>query len=176
MTSQSREVGKIKKAHWEDASSYESRRTRLYGGNVRYIFLTQQFYVDYANCVEIEQKQTRPYVQVHVTINDINFALPLRSNIKHKHAFWTDKTNRCGIDFSKAVVIEDAKYIDNSIIPYIRPQEFRALLGKEYAVKQGLISYIERYKSAKINPNKHEKRILLKYSTLQYFEKYIFTK
>jgi protein AbiQ len=143
---------------------------------VKYIFLTEQFYIDYAHCGEIEQKRDRPYIQIHINLNGVDFAVPLRSNITHKYVLWTDKTKRCGADFSKAVVIEDKKYIDTTTKPHIRPNEFKVLVGKEYAVRQGLIDYIEEYKKAKVNPNKHEKRRLLQYSALRYFEKYIYPK
>ncbi len=54
------------------------------------------------------------------TINGVQYAIPLRSNINHPHVFWTDKNNHCGIDFSKAVIITDEKYIDTTVTPYIR--------------------------------------------------------
>jgi len=114
--------------------------------NVKYIFLTDQFYTDYSNCSEIEKKSDRPYVQVYVKLNNIDFAIPLRSNIGHKYALWTDKPNRCGVDFSKAVVIVDKKYIDTTKKPYIRPHEFKVLIGKEYDIEQGLANYIREYK------------------------------
>ena len=141
--------------------------------NMNYIFLTPQFYTDYAHCTEIEMKQERPYVQIYLNINGIDFAIPMRSNIKHNHAFWTDKQNNYGLDFSKAVVIEDKKYIDLTTKPYIRPAEFKFLIGKEYLVKQGLLNYIQSYKKARANPNNHKKRYMIKYSTLQYFEQHI---
>ena len=140
---------------------------------MKYIFLTEQFYIDYSECDEIEKKSERPYVQVYIKLNNVHFALPLRSNISHQYVLWTDKANRCGIDFSKAVVIEDIKYIDSTKKPYIRPKEFKSLIGNEYDIERGLIAYIQEYKKAKSNPNKHERKRLLKYSTMQYFEKYI---
>jgi len=141
-----------------------------------YIFLTDQFYADYMHCSEIEQKKDRPYVQVYIKVDGIDFAIPLKSNIKHTYVFWTDKQNRCGIDFSKAVIIEDKKYIDTTGKPYIRPNEFKALLGRERDIEQGLLGYIEKYKEAKSFPNRHKSVKLLQYSTLQYFEKYLYGK
>jgi len=140
---------------------------------MKYIFLTSQFYADYSTYTEIEKKNDRPYVQVFIKLNNVNFAIPLRSNIKHEYAFWTDKPNRCGVDFSKAVVIEDKKYIDLTKKPYIRPNEYKVLIGKDYDIEKGLIKYIKDYKKAKLNPNNHKKRLLIKCSTMQYFEKYI---
>ena len=60
---------------------------------MKYIFLTKQFYIDHANYKEIEMKRERPYVQVYVHFNGIDFAIPMRSNITHRYAFWTDKSN-----------------------------------------------------------------------------------
>ena len=139
---------------------------------MKYIFLTDQFYSDYAAYTEIELKAERPYVQLYICVNDIDFAIPFRSNINHPHAFWTDKENRCGLDYSKSVVIEDVCYIDTERKPHIRENEHRALIGKEREVKNGLLKYINDYKQAKGSPHKRLKR-LVEYSTLQYFEKYI---
>jgi len=139
---------------------------------LKYIFLTNQFYIDYQHCTEIEQKVERPYVQVYININGVDFAVPFRSEINHPHVLWTDKENKCGLDFSKAVVIEHRDYIDTTLKPYIRPNEHAALIGKEFIVISGLLKYIERYKKAKTKSDKRSKQ-LLQYSTLQYFEKYL---
>ena len=101
-----------------------------------------------------------PYVQLLISVNAMDFAIPFRSNITHPYVYWTDKENRCGLDFSKSVVIEKATYIDTEKKPYIRPLERKALFGKEWEVKSGLITYIEKYKSAKLSPNKHSKILL----------------
>ena len=92
----------------------------------RFVFLSNEFYKDYPHDLfpEIEQKTQRPYIQLMTTINGVQYAIPLRSNINHPHVFWTDKNNHCGIDFSKAVIITDEKYIDTTVTPYIRQNEF----------------------------------------------------
>ena len=140
----------------------------------RFVFLSNDFYADYPHSKypEIEQKLHRPYIQIMTTINGVQFAIPLRSNINHPHVLWTDKENRCGVDFSKAVVVTDEKYIDYSSKPYIRPNEFNELRGKDYRIKQKMIKYIEEYKEAKNSSNESSKNLIEK-STLQYFEEYI---
>ena len=141
----------------------------------RFIFLSEEFYKTYPSSKypEIEQKHNRPYIQVYVVIDDVQYAIPLRSDIHHPHVLWTDKQNHCGVDFSKAVVISEEKYIDPSTEPHIRQKEFDALRGKDYKIRQKMIKYIATYKKAKENPtNPHNKQIL-QYSTLQYFEKEI---
>ena len=138
-----------------------------------FIFLTQSFYSDYAACSEIEQKPMRPYVQVCITVNGTTFAVPMRSNINHPHVLWTDQAARCGLDFSKAVVITKQSYIDKTAKPYIRPVEFNALRGKEHLVRQKLIQYINKYKKAKKRLDVPRNQRLCEYSTLQYFERYL---
>ena len=78
------------------------------------------------------------------------------------------------MDFSKAVVITDKSYIDAKAKPYIRLNEHKALLGKEYLVVRGLIRYIKNYKIAKTKLGADEKKRLVQYSALQHFEEYIF--
>ncbi len=139
-----------------------------------FVFLTPQFFMDYSHCPEIEQKTDRPYVRVVLNINGVDFAIPMRSNIKHPHAFFTIKTQGYGLDFSKAVaIINPALYIDQSRKPYIRQDEFDALRGKEYLVSIRFKKYIQNYKSALSKPHIPRNALLLKYSTLQYFHEYI---
>ena len=72
---------------------------------------------------------------VGVKVGRVRFAVPLRSHIKHKYVLWTDEENRCGLDFSKAIVLTKPKYIDRSRKPYIRPNEFNSLRGKERIIE-----------------------------------------
>lgn len=141
----------------------------------RFIFLSSDFYNDYPSVKypEMEQKTNRPYIQVYVEIDGVQYAIPLRSDINHPHVFWTDKENHCGIDFSKAVVISEERYIDATKNPHLRQNEFDALRGKDYKIKTKMQKYIEKYKKAKQDPSKPINQKLVKYSTLQYFEKEI---
>lgn len=140
-----------------------------------FVFLTNDFYTDYPanNYPEIEHKLNRPYISVCLTINGYKFAIPLRSHITHPHAFITDKAKKCGVDYSKAVVItNEPRYIDKNTKPHIRPNEFAALKGKEYRIKTGMQNYITKYKVAKTSDKPVDKNLVL-CSTLQYFENYI---
>ncbi|MFZ3372396.1 MAG: hypothetical protein WA131_05170 [Desulfitobacteriaceae bacterium] len=111
-----------------------------YGGIVvKYVFLTREFYNDFITCSEIEQKDNRPYIMIIATINNLDFAIPLRSNINHNHVVQTDKQNKCGLDLSKSIVITDKnRYIDNTTKPIIRQNEFDALRGKAHFTQQRL--------------------------------------
>ena len=117
--------------------------------------------------------QDRPYIQVCVEIDGVQYAIPMRSHIKHKFVLWTDKNNGCGLDFSKVVVIESLKDIDDTKTPYIRDNEFASLIGKEYIIETKLRKYIKKYKEAKKDLSLDRNRNLCNFSTLQYFENYI---
>jgi protein AbiQ len=136
------------------------------------IFLNKEFYIDYADCKEIEKKENRPHFMILATIEKIDFAIPLRSHIKHTYVVWTNKENQCGLDLSKSIVIVDKnKYIDTSIKPYIREDEFRKLRGKDYFIKQKLETYIKQYKKALKKQELRNNNLMCKFSTLQYFHK-----
>ena len=134
-----------------------------------FIFLTKQFYLDYILCTEIEQKIERPYIMFILKIDELEFAIPLRSHIKHNHVYWTDKINNCGLDFSKTIIITDTSYINSLIVPHIRQNEYNCLIGQEYIIKTKLLTYIKNYKKALQHAHINKNEILCKYSTLQYF-------
>ena len=138
-----------------------------------FTFLSNKFYQDYASCPDIEQKSTRPYIMVKILLNGVLFGVPLRSNINHPHVLWTDRANHCGVDFSKAVVLSDPDYIDTSKKPYIRPNEFKSLKWKEFIIQTKLKKYIEDYKNAKEHQEIPRNQLLVRYSTLQYFEEFL---
>lgn len=141
---------------------------------VKIIFLTEKFYNTYSSCSEIERKETRPYIRISITIDGVLWAVPLRSHISHKYVIWTDKANGCGIDFSKAVVIEKPDEYISSVKPHIRPAEFEILKNiNNYTVEQKLRSYIKTYKRAKQNIDQPRNRKIVECSALQYFEQYL---
>lgn len=140
-----------------------------------FVFLSAKFYSDYANCAEIEKKEIRPYTQVYTAIGGYIFAIPLRSHIYHPYVLWTNKKDHCGLDFSKAVIILRPDYIDNSRKPHVRQEEFESLRGKEYIIKQKMIKYINDYIKAKQRPEIDRNFKLFSFSTMQYFEQYIYS-
>lgn len=141
---------------------------------VKIVFLTDKFYEVYKDCPEIEQKPTRPYIRIGVLIDGVLWAVPLRSHISHEHVIWTDKENGCGMDFSKAVVIENPVEYISSAKPYMRPAEFEVLKNiNAHTIEQKMRSYIKIYKKAKQHMDIPRNRNIVRFSTLQYFEKYI---
>ncbi len=141
----------------------------------RFIFLSALFYAKYpaSRFPELMQKRERPYVQVYTVVDGVQFAITLRSDIHHPHVLWTDKANRCGLDFSKAVVVSGEEDIDQEREPRIRQHEFDALRGKDYRIKKKMSQYLADYKQARANLENPRSAQLVKYSSLQYFEKEI---
>lgn len=143
---------------------------------MKYTFLTEKFYKDYPheNYPQMEIKEDRPYAHVTVELYNQLFCIPLRSHIDHPHAFFTNKRERCGVDYSKAIVILDNEYIDNKRKVFLRDNEYKKLRGKDYTIKQQFMAYIELYKQAKIDNTIDHRNEILSFSTLQYFEEYIY--
>lgn len=142
---------------------------------MEFVLLTSEFYKDYPNSEypQLMAKPTRPYTHVKLDICDAHFYIPFRSNIEHPHAFFTNKRGKCGIDYSKAVVINDEKYIDKTQRARIRENEFKKVKGKDYKLKRGFEEYIELYKKAKNGEEIAHREDILSFSSLQYFEEYI---
>ena len=139
--------------------------------------LSQKFYTDYpqSQYPELMAKNDRPYTQTIVTVDNLTFAVPLRSDISHQqNVLWTNKRAKCGLDFTKAVLILDPNYIDYSKKVFIRPDEHRHLLGKERRVKEKMEKCIEDYKKAKADLSQEHNREYCSFSSLQYFEQYIY--
>lgn len=87
--------------------------------------------------------------------------------------FGTDKQAKHGLNFTKAVVILDDEYVSKKKV-YIRPKEHKHLFGKERRVKEKMEKCIANYKKAKLNINIKHNEEYCKFSTLQYFEEYIY--
>ena len=178
-TSQSRDVGNIKKAHVEKVTIFplflSGNISDLRRVHMKFYHLSNKFYSTYnkKDFAEILRKKDRPYTQVIVECNDLKFAVPLRSHINHdNNVLWTDKKNCKGLDFTKAVLILDDDFIDKVNVR-ISKDEHKFLLGKEMIVKSKMERCIEDYKEAKQNLHISHNRIFCEYSTLKYFDEYL---
>lgn len=134
-----------------------------------FVFLSEEFYKDYINCPEIEQKKDRPYICLLIDIDGMQFAIPLRSHIHHPHAYLTDPQNQCGVDYSKAIVLKKPEYVDQIRKPFIRPNEFDTLRGKEHIIEMGMQKYLRAFRKALQSPDVPRNALLLRFSALQYF-------
>ena len=135
---------------------------------MRFVFLSDEFYNDYARCEEVLQKRSRPYACLEVQVYGKTFAIPFRHRITHKHCFPT--YNEYGLDYTKAVMIVKPSYIAVGS-PQIDQKEFNLLKGKEAQIAREFAKYIKLYKKASMYPDSPHYANILKYSTLKYFIK-----
>lgn len=80
-----------------------------------------------------------------ITIDGLTYAIPFRSHITHGYSF-IDTENKCGIDYTKAIIITNQLYVVDNIngIPIkIRPNEHKVLFWKKYEIIKGLKKYIK---------------------------------
>tara|TARA_Y100001963_G_C6741964_1_gene429457 strand:+ start:768 stop:1244 length:477 start_codon:yes stop_codon:yes gene_type:complete len=93
--------------------------------------------------------KVRGYGVVVITLNNLTFAIPLRTNIRHKAAYITKKCHEPGIqgkglDFSKSLLITDEEYISEA--PFkIPPEEHKKLRSKEFFITSKFEKYVEKY-------------------------------
>jgi hypothetical protein len=138
---------------------------------MKFRFLTDEFFIEYSRCSEIEMKKERPYaILCIVNYGDITFAIPIRHNIKHPFKVQTIENQ--GLDLSKTVVITDAeKYIDNTTVAYISEEEYEILKDNKNKIKKELYKYIKLYKKAVKKPEISRNKNIYEKSTLQYFHR-----
>ena len=140
--------------------------------------LTKAFYDDYPESTfpEIERKQNRPYAVLLIKISDRTFAIPFRSNIRHRYCYKFKTSDRStdsstGLDYSKAVVITKAKYLGNRI--NINNKEYIELQKKCFFIRSKFEKYVKGYLkilSGKTNPFLERK---YRFSTLKYFKTFL---
>lgn len=99
-------------------------------------------------------------------IDGVKFAIPFRHHIAHKWAYIT--YDQCGIDYSKAVVISDERFI-SSARPIIEQIEFNALKGKDALIESGMRRYLDVYRKAVRYPKNIHYQSIRRCSSLQYF-------
>lgn len=122
--------------------------------------LDNSFYTDHCHLVEAldnhngswEQGKVRGYGIVVIEINDLRFAIPLRTNIRHSACYITVTSSNPGVkgkglDFSKALLITDDKYISNQVFK-IDSSEHKRLLDKEHFIRQKFSKYVSKYVDA----------------------------
>lgn len=100
---------------------------------------------------------------VAITINNLTFAIPVRSYIKHKASFIleVDRANKdikgMGLDYSKAMLIRDQNHITSNVFLLRNKESGKKLVGKEAHITSQFQKYVERYILAF---KKGDKRIL----------------
>lgn len=142
---------------------------------MKFIYFNDEYYRVFSkdDYPQLELKPNRPYLPV--TLHDgSEWAIPLRSNINHPHVWYTNRKKKCGLDYSKAVPLSDA-YINDELNRdiYIRQEEFDKLQGNLWRIVNGFERYLEKYKDAKVDPEYPHRDLILRFSSLQYFEEMV---
>ena len=136
---------------------------------MKLIYLSNKFRSDYprSKFPELMDKDTRPYCCVAMKVEGKTYAIPLRHHIKHPFAFYT--TSEAGLDYTKAVVIDDPDYIAPTQ-PIIDSSEWSIIRTNENTIFFEFRKYIKNYKRAAAHPDNPRSEIFLRYSTLKYFD------
>ena len=137
-------------------------------------YLSDDFYAKYnpSQYPEIEHKRTRPYMVLLIKIDENTFAIPFRTNVKHKYCYKFKHSGResntvTGLDFTKAVIVNDTKYIGGSAT--IDKKEFIELNNKYYFIISKFKKYVAGY-AEYVNGSCNEfEAKKYQYSTLKYF-------
>ena len=140
--------------------------------------LSPQFYADYPfeNYPELMSNDSRPYLVFVIEINNIKFAIPFRTNVRHKYCYKFRNTSRktdssTGIDFTKAiVVIDNDSYIGQET--FVDDDEYLELSKRFFFIVNKFKSYLDGYYYYARNAFNNES-IAKKYihSTLKYFHR-----
>lgn len=133
---------------------------------MKMILLSTDFYNKYGNKPEIMQKDTRPYACFTILVDGIQFAIPIRHHIHHPYAFITIGDG--GLDYTKAVVIEDLSYI-SSTPAIIDTAEWNIIKANSNTIFYEFRKYFRQYLRALKHPNNPRSQKIIRYSTLQNF-------
>ena len=139
-------------------------------------YLSDEFYKKYNryDYPEIEEKSNRPYMVVLIKIESNTFAIPFRTNVTHNNCYKFKNSTRStktitGLDYSKAVVVNDRKYIGDAA--RINDKEYIELNDNYHFIIKQFGKYVSDYiKYANGNIGYYSSK-KYKYCTLKYFHK-----
>nr|MBQ4318274.1 hypothetical protein [Clostridia bacterium] len=144
--------------------------------NFRIKRLSEKFFSTYnpSDYPEIESKINRPYFVYLVKIGENNFAIPFRTNIRHNNCYKFLKTSRrtqssTGLDFSKAVIVNDNSYIGEDA--RIDDDEYSEILSRDWMIVKNFIKYLEGYCEYVRNSGKEYECRKYQFTSLKYFHR-----
>lgn len=127
--------------------------------NLELRYLSEQFYIEVAPHIkEILLKETRPYCVLLVRVKNLDFALPLRSNLPERNGVGIktipnpNSNGRFkGIDFSKAILLADKNYLKNDTVQLKSKAELLNIQGNERKIVREFKKYVSEYITARKN-------------------------
>lgn len=139
-------------------------------------YLSAEFYKKYCpeKYPEIENKENRPYMVLLIEIDYNTFAIPFRTNVKHKNCYKFQKSTRptdsvTGLDFSKAVIVNDRDYIGEAA--RINDAEYTELDANYHIIIKRFMTYVKGYVKCANKKGNEYQTLKYKYTSLQYFHK-----
>lgn len=145
--------------------------------NIELRYLSEQFYLDVApHLKEILLKETRPYCVLLVRVKNLDFALPLRSNLPEREGVGIktipnpqENGKFKGIDFSKAILLTDKSYLKTDTVQLKNKSELLNIQGNERRIVREFKKYVSEYITAHKNgyklDHKFEYTTLINYHT-----------
>ena len=137
-------------------------------------YLSEDFFEKYdsKHFPEIEHKLNRPYLVLVFKVENNTYAIPFRTNVSHKACYRFKNSSRdthsfTGLDYSKAVVVNDDRYIGTAA--FIDEKEFLELNRKYYFIIKQFSAYVSGYKKYVAGELDDFSSKKYRYSTLQYF-------
>jgi protein AbiQ len=95
--------------------------------------------------------KTRGHGIVKVLMNDLTFAIPVRSNIRHDASLILEVNRHIravkgmGLDYSKALLIRDQEHISDDVFVLKSKSAGKKLLGKESHLEKHFTEYVGKY-------------------------------
>ena len=136
--------------------------------------LSPAFYEQYpeSKYPEMEHKENRPYMVLLITIKTNRFALPFRTNIRHKYCYSFKNSSRdtqsiTGIDYTKAVIINNDIYLGEPAT--IDDKEYLDISRKHYFIIKQFENYLDGYIDYIKHGGNEYKTKKYAYATLKYF-------
>ena len=91
---------------------------------------------------------------VKITINDLTFAIPVRSHVTHNASLILEVNRKVkhikgmGLDYSKALLIKDESYISDEVFVLRTKEAGKKLVDKEAHITKMFTGYVEKYVNA----------------------------
>ena len=143
--------------------------------------LSAKFYADYPHTEypEILTKAGRPYSCLLVEyMADIFICIPFRTNVRHKYAYHfknsaRSRNSHSGLDYTKAVLIKNAYYLDLDACSVVDQDEYKEAITNLPRITKEVFSYIYDYRDhllglTPLHPSEWKRRYGM--STLPYFD------
>lgn len=139
-------------------------------------YLSEIFYSDYdaKSYPEIENKDNRPYMVVLIKIKNNTFAVPFRTNVPHNNCYKFKTSTRptdsvTGIDYTKAVIVNDIKYIGKPA--RINDKEYTELNDNYVFIINQFQKFVSDYIKYASNEKRYYASKKFRYTALKYFHK-----